>query len=145
MHNPAKGTVFTKNSLFYQNTLLSLLERGSTFLSSQLRTPQGTCFLRSLGPDLSIVEDGTENKFESSDMRYFIGKCTQSHQNRRKSPESLWKSENHRGPRGNLKKDDILRIFADSYFILFLEVRIIAGPGWSLLLPKKIYPITDLF
>ena len=96
---------------FVKISQLPLLERGSTFLSSQLRTPQGTCFLRSLGPDLSIVEDGTENKSGSSDMRYFIGKSTQSHQNRKKTikiPMGKWKSS--WSPRES-KKMIFLRIY----------------------------------
>ncbi len=123
MHNPAKDAV-SQNILFYLNYAISPTKTRIHF--SVLATSNSpNVFLRSLAPGLSIVEDGTENKSGSSNMRYFIGKPTQSHQNRKKTQESLWKSENHHGPGGNQKisyfpVDSILFLFLFLILILFL-------------------------
>ena len=45
-----------------------------------ITNPPGKVFLRSLGPGLSIAEDGTWNKFGSTYIRHFIAKATESRQ-----------------------------------------------------------------
>ena len=85
--------VSTKIIIFIAESCFSLVQAIITLLSSTYPTPQGRCFLRSLGPRLSIAENGTWDEFGSRDILHFIGEPIESCQIFKRSPKAPSKFE----------------------------------------------------